>query len=65
MQVTGLEYELYLQRRLAAVGVPFWSEGELRQLGFHKTPDVKLKVSGARVVAVVGFGGVVYGTNVH
>ncbi|PNH12687.1 hypothetical protein TSOC_000386 [Tetrabaena socialis] len=43
-QVTGLEYELYLQQRLAEAGVPFWSEGELRQLGFHKTPDCKLKV---------------------
>ncbi|EFJ44775.1 hypothetical protein VOLCADRAFT_46728, partial [Volvox carteri f. nagariensis] len=43
-QVTGLEYELYLQQRLAEAGLAFWSEGELRQLGFHKTPDCKLKV---------------------
>ncbi|KAG2498008.1 hypothetical protein HYH03_004266 [Edaphochlamys debaryana] len=43
-QATGLEYELYLQQRLAAARLPFWSESELRQLGFHKTPDCKLKV---------------------
>ncbi|GLI68756.1 hypothetical protein VaNZ11_013209 [Volvox africanus] len=43
-QVTGLEYELYLQQRLVEAGLSFWSESELRQLGFHKTPDCKLKV---------------------
>lgn len=42
--MTGLEYELYLQKRLAEAGLAFWTEGELRTMGFHKTPDCKLKV---------------------
>lgn len=44
-QVTGLEFELYLQRCLEQAGVAFWSEGDLRRLGFHKTPDFRLKVT--------------------
>ncbi|KAG2440542.1 hypothetical protein HYH02_010420 [Chlamydomonas schloesseri] len=43
-RVTGLEYELYLQKRLAEAGLAFWTEAELRTMGFHKTPDCKLKV---------------------
>ena len=44
-QATGLEYELYLQQCLTQSGIAFWSESDLRRLGFHKTPDFKLKVS--------------------
>ncbi len=44
MQIIGAEYELRLQQRMSAAGLAFWSEGELRQMGLHKTPDCKLQV---------------------
>lgn len=40
----GLEYELLLIRRLRAARVPCWTEAQLRGLGYHKTPDVRLQV---------------------
>mmetsp|Transcript_31129 Transcript_31129/g.69187 ORF Transcript_31129/g.69187 Transcript_31129/m.69187 type:complete len:297 (-) Transcript_31129:238-1128(-) len=43
-QATGLEYEMLLMKRLSDIGVPFWTEDDLRAQGFYKTPDVWLQV---------------------
>ena len=42
--LVGVEYEMRLERELVASGLSFVREGELRSLGFDKTPDFKLDV---------------------
>lgn len=52
-RLTGLEYEHILLRKLAARGIPFRTEEQLRLIGTHKTPDVELQVPaevGGRIV---------------
>ncbi len=41
---SGQEHELLLYSQLQRLGVPFWSEAQLRSQGLHKTPDVRLQV---------------------
>jgi hypothetical protein len=41
---SGLEYEFKLQRELSALGVLFEAEDDLRNRGFHKTPDILLPI---------------------
>lgn len=43
-QITGLEFETLLAKKLTECGVPFWTEKELRDQGFYKTPDVRLQI---------------------
>ena len=40
----GHEYEVMLHRKLSALGIPFQTEDDLRDLGCDKTPDIKLHV---------------------
>lgn len=40
----GLEFELRLNRNLFDIGVTYWTEKDLREKGFFKTPDVWLHV---------------------
>lgn len=42
--IEGLEHEARLYACLAAAGVPFWREAELRARGLFKTPDALLQV---------------------
>jgi Protein of unknown function TPD sequence-motif len=39
-----LEYESILQQKLIELDVPFMSEEDLRNVGYPKTPDVKLQL---------------------
>jgi hypothetical protein len=41
-RLTGLEHENLLQQKLLELEVPFMSEEDLRNVGYPKTPDVKL-----------------------
>ena len=41
---TGLEHEMLLERCLSEIGVPFWTETDMRAHGFFKTPDIWLQV---------------------
>ena len=40
----GSEREAQLYGDLAAIDAAFWTEGDLRDLGFFKTPDARLRV---------------------
>jgi hypothetical protein len=40
----GQEWEGRLNADLAAAGVAFWTEEQLRAKGYHKTPDARLQV---------------------
>jgi len=40
----GLEHEHLLQRKLVDLSVPFMNEEDLRNVGYPKTPDVKLQI---------------------
>ena len=40
----GKEYELLLEEKLAALGIPFVTEDALRAEGHAKTPDIKLEL---------------------
>jgi len=49
----GEEYEKKMYECLERAGISFWTESELRNQGFHKTPDARLRVPiavGERVV---------------
>lgn len=39
----GHEWEERLNEELAAAGVAFWTENQLRSRGYHKTPDARLQ----------------------
>ncbi|EFN57852.1 hypothetical protein CHLNCDRAFT_21192, partial [Chlorella variabilis] len=41
----GHEWEERLNEELAAAGVAFWTENQLRSRGYHKTPDARLQAS--------------------
>ncbi|KAF5842604.1 hypothetical protein DUNSADRAFT_6454 [Dunaliella salina] len=44
-QATGIEFELLLAEKLKAAGLDFfWTEDDLRNQGYYKTPDVRLQV---------------------
>jgi len=40
----GIEYELLLREKLMNLGVTFKDESELREMGYKRTPDIKLDV---------------------
>ncbi|KAL3158521.1 hypothetical protein ABBQ38_010749 [Trebouxia sp. C0009 RCD-2024] len=40
----GVDHEHKLNQMLADAGIAFWTEEELRNKGFYKTPDAKLQV---------------------
>ena len=42
--VAGAEHEHKLNKMLADAGIAFWTEDDLRNKGFFKTPDAKLQV---------------------
>ena len=42
--ILGLEHEMLLEKLLSDLGVPFWTETDLRAHGYFKTPDVWLQV---------------------
>ena len=42
IRMTGLEHENLLQQKLLDLNMPFMSEEDLRNVGYPKTPDVKL-----------------------
>ena len=42
--VTGVDHEVLLNGMLADAGIAFWTEDELREKGFYKTPDAMLQV---------------------
>lgn len=43
-QSTGYEHENNLKQKLTELGIPFQDEDQLRQMGYDKTPDVKLEI---------------------
>lgn len=43
-QQIGVEHELKLNQMLTDAGIAFWTEEDLRNKGFYKTPDAKLQV---------------------
>jgi len=49
-QTAGLEFEYKLQRELIGRGILFDHEDDLREQGFHKTPDVLLSVPLALII---------------
>ena len=40
----GVEHERKLNQMLTDAGIAFWTEEDLRNKGFFKTPDAKLQV---------------------
>ena len=38
----GIEFEIYLEKNLKNLGIPFESEAQLRERGSSRTPDVVL-----------------------
>ena len=40
----GVEYECKLNQMLTDADIAFWTEEDLREKGFYKTPDAKLQV---------------------
>jgi len=40
----GEEYEIFLKKKVKAIGIPFLDENQLQQKGYDKTPDVKLEI---------------------
>lgn len=42
--VVGAEHEDKLNNMLTEAGIAFWTEDDLRNKGFYKTPDAKLQV---------------------
>ncbi|GAB4816690.1 hypothetical protein N2152v2_003736 [Parachlorella kessleri] len=47
----GREYEAKLYQCLSDAGIAYWTEDDLRDKGFHKTPDAKLQELQPGVVA--------------
>eukprot|EP00887_Chlorella_sp_A99_P000819 scaffold5.g819.t1 len=43
-RAAGLAYEARLAECLAAAGISYWTEDQLRLQGYHKTPDARLRV---------------------
>jgi hypothetical protein len=43
----GRQYEAKLYECLTQAGIAYWTEDDLRDKGFHKTPDAKLQVGRA------------------
>ena len=43
----GVEHEHKLNQMLTDAGIAFWTEEDLRDKGFFKTPDAKLQVCGS------------------
>ena len=41
----GLEHEMLLEQHLSALGIPFWTESDMRAHGYFKTPDIWLQVT--------------------
>eukprot|EP00934_Nitzschia_sp_Nitz4_P004059 Nitzschia sp. Nitz4//scaffold150_size53981//12331//13028//NITZ4_006672-RA/size53981-augustus-gene-0.33-mRNA-1//1//CDS//3329537056//4049//frame0 len=49
-RMVGIEYEVLLEQRLTAMGIPFETESNLREKGSSKTPDIVLQIPiGVRV----------------
>ena len=42
----GTQYEAVLNSKLADLGIEFWTEANLREQGYFKTPDALLQVDG-------------------
>ena len=47
--VAGIEYEGLLSKVLSEAGIHFWTEEDLRDQGFVKTPDARLQASAVYV----------------
>ncbi len=50
----GSEREAQLYGNLAALGVAFFTEEDLRDRGFFKTPDARLRVRAPRLLVLHG-----------
>lgn len=37
---------MLLEQKLSEIGIPFWTETDMRAHGFFKTPDIWLQVGG-------------------